>query len=258
MPETEAAAARALLLEAAEASGEIAKRHFGRAPEVWEKPGLGPVTAADIEIDRMLRAELLAARPGYGWLSEETPDSAVRLGAERVFIVDPIDGTRAFIAGRPLFGTLIALMEAGRPILGVIDQPIARERWLGTSAGTTLNGAAVRTRSCAGLTDAHLATTAPQLFDPAGAAFFQRLRTAARDTIYGGDCHNYGLVACGCLDLVVESELQLYDWAALVPVVEGAGGRMCDWSGADLRLGSDGRVVAAGDPALVAPVLARL
>ncbi len=139
MPATEAEAALALLLEAAAASGEIAKRHFGRSPQVWEKPGEGPVSAADIEIDRMLRAELLAARPGYGWLSEESPDGPARLEAERVFVVDPIDGTRAFLKGERSWAHSLALVERGRVIAGVVHLPML-ERVYAARAG----GGAVR------------------------------------------------------------------------------------------------------------------
>ena len=245
----------ALAHRLADAAGAAIRPYFRSQPGVETKADASPVTAADRAAEAAMRAIVAAERPADGIVGEEY--GAERPEAARVWVFDPIDGTRAFIAGRPLFGTLIALLEGGRPVLGLIDQCIAGDRWVGSPVGATLNGLKIVTRDCPDLADAHLATTAPQLFDPAGAAFFQRLRGTARDTIYGGDCHNYGLVATGCLDLVVESGLQLYDWAALVPVVEGAGGRMCDWSGADLRLGSTGSVIAAGDPALVEAVLAR-
>lgn len=245
----------ALAHRLADAAGAAIRPHFRAGISVETKADASPVTAADRAAEAAIRAIVEAERPGDGIIGEEY--GVHRPEASRLWICDPIDGTRAFIAGRPLFGTLIALLEDGVPVLGIIDQPIARDRWAGTAAGTTLNGAPVRTRACAALAGAHLATTAPQLFDAAGHAFFQRVRAAVRDTLYGGDCHNYGLVAAGCLDLVVESGLQLYDWAALVPVVAGAGGRMCDWHGSDLRLGATGEVIAAGDPALIEQVLAR-
>ncbi|HYZ47988.1 MAG TPA: inositol monophosphatase family protein, partial [Sphingomonas sp.] len=161
------------------------------------------------------------------------------------------DGTRAFIGGRPTFGTLIALLVGGRPVLGVIDQPVAGERWIGAAGmPTLLNGAPAKTRRCADLSAALFATTAPWFCGP-----FAALREASGDTLLGGDCYNYALLASGHLDLVVEDGLKLHDFAALVPVVEGAGGRMTDWSGAPLGPHSDGRVVAAGDPALFDQVL---
>jgi histidinol phosphatase-like enzyme (inositol monophosphatase family) len=195
-------------------------------------------------------------RPGDGVIGEEYGED--RPDAERVWVFDPIDGTRAFIAGRPLFGTLIALMERGVPVLGVIDQCIAGDRWVGTPSGTVLNGAPARTRAGTALARAYLATTSPHAFPDSDLAAFERLRGAVGDTLYGGDCHNYGLLAAGHLDLVVESGLKVYDWAALVPVVAGAGGVMTDWRGEPLRLGAAGRVVAAGDPDLHAAALARL
>jgi histidinol phosphatase-like enzyme (inositol monophosphatase family) len=203
------------------------------------------VTIADRAAEAVMRAMVEAERPNDGIIGEEYGE--LRADARRVWVFDPIDGTRSFIAGRPLFGTLIALLEDGVPVLGVIDQCITGDRWLGADGQTRLNGFLATTRPCAGLGAAHLATTAPHLFDPAGVEGFARLRTAARDTLYGGDCYNYGLVASGHIDAVVESGLQLYDWAALVPIVTGAGGVMTDWDGKTLRLGSDGRVIATGD-----------
>nr|WP_295661607.1 histidinol-phosphatase [Polymorphobacter sp.] len=244
----------ALVHRLADAAGEVIRPHFRNLAAVETKDDASPVTVADRAAEAAIRAILAAERPGDGIIGEEYGED--RPDAARVWVIDPIDGTRAFIAGRPLFGTLVALLEDGVPVLGVIDQCIARDRWVGTPAGTTLNGAAVRARPCPALAGAHVGTTSPYMFDDLEA--FQRVRAAARDVLYGGDNHNYALVATGCLDLVVESGLKVYDWAALVPVVTGAGGVMTDWSGAPLRRGSDGRVVAAGDPALLAEVLATL
>lgn len=247
----------ALAHRLADAAGAAIRPHFRSGAAVDTKADASPVTIADRAAEEAMRAIVRADRPGDGIIGEEFGDD--RPDAGRVWVFDPIDGTRAFIAGRPLFGTLIALLEDGVPVLGVIDQCISGERWIGAAGHPTLLGdAPVTTRDCPRLADAHLATTGPTLFDPAGIASFERIRAAARDTIYGGDCYNYGLLASGCVDLVIESGLKLYDWAALVPVVEGAGGRMTDWTGAPLRLGSDGRVIAAGDLALVEAVLGRL
>jgi inositol-phosphate phosphatase/L-galactose 1-phosphate phosphatase/histidinol-phosphatase len=241
----------------ADAAGD-AIRPFYRAPFTIEtKPDLSPVTQADRASESAIRAILARLRPDDGVIGEEY--GADRPDAPRVWVIDPIDGTRAFMAGRPLFGTLIALIEGGRPILGVIDQPIARDRWLGAAGRpTTLNGVPARTRGCGALSLAHLATTGPNYFAGADGVAFDRLRSQARDTLWGGDCHNYGLLASGHLDLVVEAGLKLHDYAALVPVVEGAGGRMTDWQGAPLSATSDGRVIAAGDPALLEATVAAL
>jgi histidinol phosphatase-like enzyme (inositol monophosphatase family) len=177
----------------------------------------------------------------------------------RQWVLDPIDGTRAFIAGRPIFGTLIALIEDGWPLLGVIDQPIIGERWLGVAGRPTLfNGKPAEARPCRDLKGAILGTTSPALFDDDQLHAFEHLDAAVMSTVLGGDCYNYGCVASGWLDIVVEAGLKLHDFAALVPVVEGAGGRMCDWQGDPLHAGSNGEVIAAGDPARIEEILEAL
>ncbi|UAK24922.1 histidinol-phosphatase [Sphingomonas nostoxanthinifaciens] len=241
----------------ADAAG-AAIRPFYRRPFAMEtKSDASPVTEVDRAAETAIRAILAAERPADGVIGEEFGDD--RPEAERVWVIDPIDGTRAFLAGRPLFGTLIALLEAGRPVLGVIDQPIARDRWLGAAGRPTqLNGEAATVRACGALASAYIATTGPSYFAPPEWAAFERLRGACHDVLWGGDCHNYGLLASGHLDLVVESGLKLHDFAALVPVVEGAGGRMTDWAGRPLDAGSSGHVIAAGDPALIEAAVAAL
>ncbi len=240
----------------ADAAGAAIRPYYRNLAAVEAKADASPVTIADRAAEAAMRALIAAHRPHDGVIGEEYGED--RADAERVWVLDPIDGTRAFIAGRPLFGTLIALMEQGVPVLGVIDQCIARDRWVGTAEGATLNGVAARTRGSATLATAHLGTTSPHAFVTTDLAAFERLRAHVDDTLYGGDCHNYGLLASGHLDLVVEAGLKVYDWAALVPVVTGAGGSMTDWAGAPLRLGSDGRVVAAGDAARGADAVGHL
>jgi histidinol phosphatase-like enzyme (inositol monophosphatase family) len=231
---------------------------FFRKPFAMEaKADSSPVTEADRAAEAAMRAILQAERPGDGMIGEEYGPE--RADAERVWVLDPIDGTRSFVAGRPIFGTLVALVEQGKPLLGLIHQPISGERWTGAvGQPTTLNGAPVRTRRCAGLGQAHLATTGPGYFTPESWAAFERVRVAARDTLWGGDCYNYGLLAAGHLDLVIEDGLKLYDFAALVPIVEGAGGAMRDWTGRPLDMSSDGKVIAAGDPGLIETTVATL
>jgi histidinol phosphatase-like enzyme (inositol monophosphatase family) len=233
-------------------------RPFFRKPFAMEaKADLSPVTEADRAAEAAMRATLQAERPGDGIIGEEYGPH--RPDAERVWVLDPIDGTRSFVAGRPIFGTLVALIESGKPVLGMIHQPISGERWTGAAGRrTTLNGAAVATRSCSALADAHLATTGPGYFTSESWPAFERVRTAARDTLWGGDCYNYGLLAAGHLDLVIEDGLKLYDFAALVPIVEGAGGAMRDWTGKPLGMTSDGKVIAAGDARLIDAVVAKL
>ena len=241
----------------ADAAGEAIRPFFRARFTIETKADHSPVTEVDRAAEAAIRALLSRKRPQDGVIGEEY--GADRPDAARVWVIDPIDGTRAFLAGRPLFGTLIALLEDGRPVLGVIDQPIARDRWLGAHRrATTLNDIPAQTRPCPTLARAHLATTGPTYFGAADGAAFERLRGRAGDTLWGGDCHNYGLLASGHLDLVVEAGLKLHDFAALAPVVEGAGGRMVDWRGRPLTAESDGHVIAAGDPALVEQAVAGL
>lgn len=252
---TEADIALAQLL--ADAAGAAIRPYFRRPFLVETKEDFSPVTVADRAAEAAIRALLAEHRPDDGVIGEEYGDD--RPDAARVWVLDPIDGTRAFVAGRPIFGTLIALMADGVPVLGVVDQCIIGDRWLGAAGRPTLfNGQAAHVRRCGGLAAARVGTTSPHAFDAGDFAAFSRVQGAALDTLYGGDCHNYGLVASGHLDVVVEAGLKIHDWAALVPVVTGAGGVMTDWAGAALRQGSDGRVIAAGDVAVAAEVAARL
>ncbi len=243
--------------EAAALAGAAIRPLF-RSPLLVEAKGdASPVTEADRAAERALREFLHARFPGHGILGEEY--GAERADAEWLWVLDPIDGTRAFLTGRPLWGTLVGLLHRGVPVLGLIDQPVLGERWLGVSGqGTTFNGAPVRTRPCAALAEAELASTSPDIFTPLTAPRFAAVQRAARRTSWGGDCYLYGLVALGLVDLVVEDTLKPWDWAALAPVVEGAGGRLTDWAGNPLRLGSAGDVVAVGDPALLPAVVAAL
>lgn len=246
----------ALANRLAHAAGEAIRPLFRGTWAEECKPDRSFVTEADRAAEAAMRAILEAERPDDGIIGEEY--GTVRDGAARQWVLDPIDGTTSFIAGRPIFGTLIALMQDGFPVLGVIDQPVARERWAGRAGKpTTFNGKPVRTRSCRELAGAVLATTSPHLFSDHQADHFMGLAKAVetRKIVYGGDCYNYGLVASGHVDVVCEAGLKLYDFAALVPVVEGAGGTMCDWAGEPLHAGSSGEVLAIGEPARLEDVL---
>jgi len=247
-----------LALQLADAAGAVIRPYF-RTPHGEEtKADLSPVTRADREAEAAMRRILDAERSGDGIVGEEYGEKPGVTG--RQWVLDPIDGTRSFTAGRAIFGTLIALVEDGWPVLGIIDQPVQRERWLGVAGRPTLfNGAATRTRVCAALDGARLATTSPHLFADGDVRHFLALAAAVRETpLYGGDCYNYALLSSGHLDLVCESGLKLHDFAALVPVVEGAGGRMCDWDGDPLTADSPGHVLAIGDPARTDDVLEAL
>jgi histidinol phosphatase-like enzyme (inositol monophosphatase family) len=241
----------------ADKAGAIARRHFRSQLIVETKNDNTPVTAADREAEAEMRALIEARFPDHGVLGEEL--GRTRPEADYVWVIDPIDGTKSFISGVPLFGVLIALTFKGVPVLGVIDQPILRERWLGAEGRkTTLNGKPVATRACSALEDATLYATSPDMFGGADAEAFARVRSAVKLARYGADCYAYGLLATGFVDLVIESSLKPYDFCALAPVIDGAGGEMSDWVGEALSLRSDGRVIAAGDPALAAAARAAL
>lgn len=248
MSETCPAHLVALAQRLADSSASVVRRYFRTNLVVDDKADSSPVTAADREAERIVRAIIEAQRPEDGIYGEEY--GTKNLEAEWVWVIDPIDGTKSFIAGRPIFGTLIALLRHGRPVLGIIDQPVIGDRWIGVAGRpTTHNGQPARVRGCAGgLAGAMLGTTSPDLFPDGDLPAFGRVRDAAKVTVYGGDCYTYGLLASGYYDLVVEAGLKLYDFAALVPVVTGAGGVMTDWRGNPLDASSDGHVVAAGDP----------
>jgi inositol-phosphate phosphatase/L-galactose 1-phosphate phosphatase/histidinol-phosphatase len=231
----------------ADAAGAVIRKYYRAPLAVESKPDASPVTVADREAEQVLRATIRKAYPDHGIDGEEFPGE--RLDAEFVWHLDPIDGTKSFVVGRPMFGTLIALTRAGRPILGVIDQCILRERWLGAAGQhSTWNGQPIRVRACATLRDAVLAMTSPQMFSAAERAAVARLEGAVRFPVYGGDCYGYGLLAMGLVDLIAEADLDVHDFMALVPVIEGAGGIVTDWQGASLSRTSDGRIIAAGDP----------
>jgi inositol-phosphate phosphatase / L-galactose 1-phosphate phosphatase / histidinol-phosphatase len=246
-----------LAVELADAAGAVIRPAFRTALAVDDKPDSSPVTAADRAAEAAMRQLIEARFPEHGIVGEEF--GRVREAAEFVWVLDPIDGTKSFISGVPLFGTLIALVDRGRPLLGVIDQPISRERWLGVAGRqTTLNGVPVHCRACPGLAAATLFATAPDMFAGPDAAAFARLAAAAKLVRYGADCYAYGLVAAGFVDLVVEASLRPYDFCSMVAIVEGAGGVASDWQGRALDLGSDGRVAIAGDRRAHAAALALL
>lgn len=249
----------ALALRLADAAGEAIRPHFRSGLTSERKGDDTPVTLADRAAEEAMRRLLKAEAPRDTVIGEEFGASPGSSG--RSWVLDPIDGTTSFLVGRPIFGTLIALVVEGWPVLGIIDQPILGERWLGAAGRPTLfNGVPARTRACRELADVTLATTGPHYFDDHQGSHFMGLaaKTDHKRMVMGGDCYNYGLLASGHIDVVCEANLKLHDWAALVPVVEGAGGTMCDWNGDPLHAGSDGHVLAIGDPARLEDVVGAL
>ena len=246
MPEIDLDTLLAFAQHLADAAGEVIRPYFRKPLVVSDKPDLSPVTAADRAAEETMRRLIEKQFPAHGILGEEF--GRVREDAELVWVLDPIDGTKSFISGVPLFGTLIALTRAGRPILGIIDQPVLRERWTGAAGRpTTLNSVAVGCRPCPGLAAATLFATTPDMFKGEDDAAFARVSAAVKLVRFGADCYASGLLAAGFVDLVLEASLKPYDFCAIVPVVEGAGGAATDWRGGGLDLASDGLILVAGD-----------
>jgi histidinol phosphatase-like enzyme (inositol monophosphatase family) len=222
--------------------------------------GFDPVTAADRAAEAAIRSVLSSLRPRDAVLGEEE-GGAFGADGRITWVLDPIDGTRAYISGAPTWGVLIAAHDGARPVLGVLDQPFTRERLIGVATPEGRRAEWRRddevrplaVRPCAGLSSATLFTTFPEVGAPAERAGFEAARDRARLTRYGLDCYAYGLLAMGCVDLVIEAGLQPYDIQALIPIIEGAGGVVTDWEGGDCQMG--GRVVAAGDARVHAEAL---
>ena len=232
-------------------------RTFRTALAVDIKADASPVTAADRAAEAAMRAWLNAQVPTHGILGEE--HGRERIDAAHVWVLDPIDGTKSFITGSPLWGTLIALVHQGRVEMGMIDMPVLGERWIGQAGrGARCNERAVHASGCTTLAQARIVTTSPDAFARDEWAAYDALSKACAMRRFGGDCYGYAQLAGGHVDLVAECQLQPYDYMALVGVVEGAGGVITDWRGRALHIGSNGRVLAAATPALHAQALALL
>lgn len=250
-------------IDAADAARAITTRHFRAALDISDKSDHSPVTAADFEVERRLKAIILERHPSHAVLGEETgaagDDNAGDNNNEWHWVIDPIDGTKAFATGNPAFGTLVALLRRGRPLIGVVEHAALSARLLGVDGRvTTCNGAECRASAVAALARASLYATSIDLFAGPALAAFERLSAACRFRVFGGDCHCYTLLARGFTDLVCEARLKPHDFLALIPVVEGAGGVITDWHGRALTLHSDGHVLAAANRALHQAALAEL
>jgi inositol-phosphate phosphatase / L-galactose 1-phosphate phosphatase / histidinol-phosphatase len=233
----------------ADAVRPVSMAYFRSALEIDNKSDESPVSIADREAETTMRAIIETAHPDHGIVGEEHGNK--NEDADFVWVLDPIDGTQAFVTGKPLFGTLIALMHEGVSVLGIIDMPALSERWVGAKGRPTLfQDKPISVRPCASLADAWLYATSPQMFTDANFPKFENLRKSTRRAVYGAECQGYGLMASGWADIVCEDTLQPYDYAAIVPIVEGAGGIMTDWQGRALDMQSDGAVLASGNAAL--------
>ena len=230
----------------ADAARPIVSKYFRTAVDIIDKSDESPVTVADREAEAAIRALIEETYPDHGIFGEEY--GTVREDSRYVWVLDPIDGTRAFITGLPIFGTLIALADNGVPVLGILDQPILKERWLGVlGRGTTYNGMPVTTRSRDRLADASMYFTTPEMLTTDGrTAAFQSLYDAVKEPRYGGDCYSSGLVASGFVDIHVDCELKPYDYMALAPIIQAAGGIASTWRGEPITMTSGDTFLGAG------------
>lgn len=246
----------------ADAARQETLPRFRAGAEIFNKArgAFDPVTAADREAERRLREMIREVYPGHGIIGEEF--GAENSDAEWRWILDPVDGTRAFVCGIASWATLVALEKAARPVIGIIDQPFTDERWIGAAGHTTYArggaGAPCRTSGVKRLSEARVSTTDPRgtgYFSDREAAGFAAIAEDARCARFSLDAYAYGLLALGELDLVIEASLKHHDFAALIPVIEGAGGVVTDWRG---EAAGDGRIVAAATVELHAAALERL
>ena len=241
----------------ADAAAAQSMAWFRQPLEVITKADESPVTLADRAAETAMRAVLAAQAPADGIYGEEHGQE--RLDAARVWVLDPIDGTRSFITGSPLWGTLIGVLQGSRVVLGMIDMPVLKERWIGQSGkGATRNGQPVRASGCTEVAKARIVTTSPDIFAPADWQAFDRLSRQCAMRRFGGDCYGYAQLAGGTIDLVVETGLQPYDYLGPAGLIEAAGGVITDWQGQPLGLTSDGRVIAAATPELHGQAMAIL
>ena len=221
---------------------------FRRSLISYNKEDTSPVTIADRSAERVMRTLLAEYLPDHGIFGEEfghkNPHSSYQ------WVLDPIDGTRAFITGRPLFGTLIALLKDGIPLLGILDQPILNERWLGVAGQPTLFssplGGRIGTRQNIHIKEAEMSCTSPEILQNAPHDRWRLIHNKVKRMTWGGDCYAYGLLALGQIDLITECTMNVWDWAALVPIIQGAGGLITQWDGSPLHATGDGTVLAAG------------
>lgn len=234
----------------ADAAAGVTLSYFKQPVSVDDKDkgdGFDPVTKADQEAETAIRKLIEEHYPDHGIFGEEHGRKEANGPFE--WVLDPIDGTRAFISGLPSWGTLIALLYNGTPLIGVIDQPYIKERYLGWTSGASLNGKPITTRRCDTMDVATLSTTDPDLFTANERPAFDQLLAKSRLVRYGLDCYAYAVMSAGHMDIVVESGLKPYDMMALIPVVRGAGGKATNWEGNEP--GPCGRLLAVGDEALM-------
>jgi len=242
----------------ADASGKILRDMFqngAKTINVEQKADLSPVTAADRAVEQLLRQTIEQNFPTHGIVGEEFGNA--RETAEYKWVLDPIDGTKSFIAGYPIFTTIISLLHNDVPVLGIIDQPILRERWLGVAGkGTFYNGAQLPAlKNHKTLAQANIATTSTPYFSADEAEFFKNLSAKSNSTILGGDAYAYAMLASGRIDAVIDSGMKPYDFCALAPIVAGVCGVITDFSGDPLTQHSNGKIIASANAGLHKEIL---
>ncbi|MBN8543249.1 MAG: inositol monophosphatase family protein [Alphaproteobacteria bacterium] len=262
----------------ADAAGRAIRPHFERVGTVETKADNSPVTEADKAAESAMRGLIEQEFPDHAIFGEEFGISVsgtlrsisepLAAGASGVrppytqnytWVIDPIDGTRAFVEGLKEWGTLVALCSDGVPILGILDQPVTGERWVATRGGVSYcSGNVLKTRTIKKLADAEFSTTSLRYFTPEQGAKVAKLAQSCRRTVKDGDCYAYGLLARGARDVVVDAGLKPYDILALVPIIEAAGGVITTWEGKPVTLSDYANVVAAGDKTLHKQALALL
>ena len=237
-------------------SRPIIAASFRAAPDVEIKADASPVTIADKTVELALRKAIARQFPGDDILGEEHDITRGTGATGYQWIIDPIDGTKAFVSGKPSFGTLVGVTHNNRPIAGLIDMPVLDETYVGTAAGSVLNGTKLTASTVTAIADANIATTSPEAFSPQGLVAFNKISAQAKITNYGGDCHNFGLLAAGYIDAVIEDSLAPHDIMGVVQVMRGAGAIVTDFDGNDINLATTSSLVCAGTAELHQAIIA--
>ncbi len=237
-------------IQAADAAREITLKYFRQSLDIIQKLDDSPVTIADKETEYLIRNIIKTAFPEHGFYGEETGQSDI--DKDWTWVVDPIDGTASFSTGKPTFGTLIALCYQGKPQLGIIDHAALDDRWIGIKGQkTSYNGRLVQTNpNNTKLANATAYTTTPRMFTSDTLPRYEAVANQCKFTIFGADCMAYGLVASGFTDLIIEADLKPYDFMAVAPVIEGAGGVISDWEGKPITLKTGDKILASANPKL--------
>ncbi len=227
-------------------------------PKIEYKTDGSPVTNFDKELEVILRGYIHDKYPEHGIIGEEL--TAVNPSAEFTWLLDPIDGTLAFLTGIPVYGTLISLLHDGFPILGIIDIPMTSDRWIGQkNKKTHHNGRFIKTSDCSVLSEATLSTSSPDYYDETNINVLKTLQSATVQTVYGGSCVAYGQIASGKIDLGIDANFDIHDFLPLIPIIEGAGGLLTNWQGETLSKESGTEnMIASANPYLHGKALEKI